>query len=199
MFGGVFVNFFLTHAGTSAAQVDLNDIEAPIVPTMIIFYFGFFYASVFQNVFDIASRTILQCYLMDEEMFVGEQRYVEKHILEVMEYYKRSMNYQEDSYADAQKYVTGIAATKKVQVRQFEEEEDPDALANKKLEREAASESSSEEEIKQESSSSSSSGSGSDYTSGSDSSDDARKISSRPKFSNILNDVTPTSIQKSSF
>mmetsp|Transcript_20404 Transcript_20404/g.17716 ORF Transcript_20404/g.17716 Transcript_20404/m.17716 type:complete len:145 (-) Transcript_20404:180-614(-) len=137
---------------------------------MVIFYFGFFYASVFQNVFDIAARTILECYLMDEEMFVGEQRYVEKHITVVMEYYKKAIGYEDDKYAKEQNYVTGIGVTKHVNLK-FHEEADPDAEANKKYEREVASESSSEEEKQeQESSSSSSSGSGSyDSSSGSDS------------------------------
>lgn len=35
----------------------------------------------------MACQTIMQCYLVDKEMFVGEQRFVEKFILEFMEFY----------------------------------------------------------------------------------------------------------------
>eukprot|EP01017_Pseudomicrothorax_dubius_P029020 TRINITY_DN3495_c0_g5_i1.p1 TRINITY_DN3495_c0_g5~~TRINITY_DN3495_c0_g5_i1.p1 ORF type:complete len:340 (-),score=111.71 TRINITY_DN3495_c0_g5_i1:83-1102(-) len=39
---------------------------------------------------DIACKTILQCYFMDEEMFVGEQRFVEDFIREFMEFFSKN-------------------------------------------------------------------------------------------------------------
>jgi len=37
----------------------------------------------------MACKTIIQCYFMDKEMFVGEQRFVEKFIRDFMEFYAK--------------------------------------------------------------------------------------------------------------
>ena len=42
---------------------------------------------MFQGSFDIISKTVIQCYLLDGEMFIGDQRYVEPFIKEFMEYF----------------------------------------------------------------------------------------------------------------
>ncbi len=83
---------------------------------------------------------------MDYEMFVGEQRYVENFIRDFMEYYKKSLNVEEDDYAKTQAYVKGMKAKLKVDINKDYKEDDPDAEENKKFDREAASSSSSEEE-----------------------------------------------------
>ena len=79
-------------------------------------------------------------------MFVGEQRYVENFIREFMEYYKRTLNVEEDEYAKTQAYVKGIKAKIRYDDKTDYKEEDPDAEENKKFDREADSSSSSEEE-----------------------------------------------------
>lgn len=81
-------------------------------------------------------------------MFVGEQRYVEKHIGEFMEFYKKSLNVEEDNYATTQAQTKGGNYTKTVDEEQKHKDDDPDQEENKKFDREV--EKSSSEEEKQE-------------------------------------------------
>lgn len=63
-----------------------SQIEMPIVPTTFVFFVGLFFTSLFQGSYDITCKTIIQLYLMDSEMFFGEQRFVEEFIREFMEF-----------------------------------------------------------------------------------------------------------------
>eukprot|EP00550_Attheya_septentrionalis_P004076 CAMPEP_0198293602 /NCGR_PEP_ID=MMETSP1449-20131203/17936_1 /TAXON_ID=420275 /ORGANISM="Attheya septentrionalis, Strain CCMP2084" /LENGTH=668 /DNA_ID=CAMNT_0043993243 /DNA_START=95 /DNA_END=2101 /DNA_ORIENTATION=+ len=46
-------------------------------PCVMIFIIAFFVSDMFMDVFDMAIATILQCFVADEEMFEGEERYAE--------------------------------------------------------------------------------------------------------------------------
>jgi solute carrier family 44 protein 1 (choline transporter-like protein)/choline transporter-like protein 2/4/5 len=63
-----------------------KDIETPIIPTTFVFLIGLFFTAIFQGGYDITCKTIIQLYLMDNEMFFGEQRFVEDFIREFMEF-----------------------------------------------------------------------------------------------------------------
>lgn len=71
---------------------------------MAMFVFAYFFSSVrisllnelqfflhflqiFQGSYDILCKTVIQSYLIDEEIFYGENRYVEPFIKNVFEYY----------------------------------------------------------------------------------------------------------------
>lgn len=105
---------------------------------------------MFQGQFDIANKTLVQCYLLDEEMFVGEQRFVEDDIRKFMEYFCSQMEeIEETKIAEATK---GITAKIKAGDKFMVEEEDPDFEANKDLViKEVSSESESESESEEES------------------------------------------------
>mgnify|MGYP001158040916 CR=1 FL=1 len=104
---------------------------------------------MFQGQFDIANKTLVQCYLLDEEMFVGEQRFVEDDIRKFMEYFCSQMEeIEETKIAEATK---GITAKIKAGDKFMVEEEDPDFEANKDLViKEVSSESESESEEESE-------------------------------------------------
>ena len=65
----------------------IADIESPIIPTLFVFLIGFFYTSVFQVSYDMTTKSVIQLYLVDREMFYGEQRFVESFIQDFMEFY----------------------------------------------------------------------------------------------------------------
>jgi solute carrier family 44 protein 1 (choline transporter-like protein)/choline transporter-like protein 2/4/5 len=62
-----------------------RDIETPIIPTVFVFICGLFLTNVFQGSYDITCKTVIQLYLMDCEMFKGDNRFSEKFIQNFME------------------------------------------------------------------------------------------------------------------
>lgn len=79
------------------------------------------------------NKTLLQCYLMDEEMFTGEQRFAEKRILHFIDFYKLE-GAQENKFGKLERYVKGLKATLDPGV-QMAKEVDPDEEANKRFEK----------------------------------------------------------------
>jgi len=49
-------------------QVGLNSLSNPLLPAFVILVISYIVASIFVSVFDAASNTMLQCYLIDAEM-----------------------------------------------------------------------------------------------------------------------------------
>ena len=78
--------------------------------------------------FDIGAKSLMQCYLMDEEMFVGDQRYSEPFIREFMDHYKRVLQSEQESRLKNQKMVKGLAGKIApgifIELEQEEKEED---------------------------------------------------------------------------
>lgn len=87
----------------------------PIVPTAFVFCVGFFFTAMFQGTYDITCKTIIQLYLMDNEMFFGEQRFVEPFIRDFMEFVGKEeeleykMGFQKQIKFDERKYKKQIA------------------------------------------------------------------------------------------
>lgn len=97
---------------------------------------------MFDGQFDIANKALCQCYLMDEEMFVGEQRFIEEDTRKFMEYYRQKIAEEEgEIYEDE----TSKGLTAKIAaVDKLNEEE------NQNLDEEEEEESEEEEEEEEE-------------------------------------------------
>lgn len=54
--------------------------DTPMVPYLFTFITCLFFTSIFFIPFDMAFRGVLQCYAIDSEMFVGDQRFTEPYL-----------------------------------------------------------------------------------------------------------------------
>jgi len=54
-----------------------DELSSPIGPVIFIMLCSYFTGSMFMNIFSMAISTILQCFVADEEMFSGSERYAE--------------------------------------------------------------------------------------------------------------------------
>jgi hypothetical protein len=79
------VYFYCWWFSKSPLQNDLNPVDTPMVPFMFVFLTGLFFISVWIAPYDMMYRSILQCYSMDGEMFIGDQRFTEKFIQEFID------------------------------------------------------------------------------------------------------------------
>lgn len=68
-------------------QNKMSQILQPIIPTGVIFFVSFFISEIFLGSFDMMSKTVIQLYYLDGEMFYGQQRFVEKFVKEFMDFY----------------------------------------------------------------------------------------------------------------
>ena len=85
---------------------------------------------------------------MDEEMFVGEQRFAEKRVLHFIDFYKLE-GAQINKFGRLQQYVKGLKATLDPNVV-MGREEDPDAEENKKFDKKPAKKKTESEEEEDE-------------------------------------------------
>ena len=86
----------------------------------------------------------MQCYLMDDEMFLGEQRFVQEDVRKFMEFFRLQMDDVDN--IKVQESVKGAHAKIRAGDKFLAQEEDPDAEINKDMIiQEESSESSSEE------------------------------------------------------
>lgn len=69
--------YFLT---VSPFQNDISTVDTPIMPFLFIFITSLFLTSIWTAPYDMMLRTILACYSMDGEMFIGDQRFTEEFI-----------------------------------------------------------------------------------------------------------------------
>eukprot|EP00828_Plagiopyla_frontata_P035702 TRINITY_DN4729_c0_g1_i4.p2 TRINITY_DN4729_c0_g1~~TRINITY_DN4729_c0_g1_i4.p2 ORF type:complete len:268 (+),score=109.08 TRINITY_DN4729_c0_g1_i4:1031-1834(+) len=76
---------------------------------------GFVFSMIFVGSFDIAVKAIMMCYLMDCEMFIGEQRYGQQFIREFMDY-----------FAQQSKQVILVKNSQQVKGREANEEDEED-------------------------------------------------------------------------
>ena len=51
------------------------------------FIISYYICSVFLEPFKFVNKSILMCYFIDEEMFYGDQSYMEPFIFDIMEFY----------------------------------------------------------------------------------------------------------------
>ena len=69
--GFILVSALITLLPQNILGYETKFIETPIGPAFTAFYIGGIVGQIFQGNFDIQVKTVLQCYLMDDEMFKG--------------------------------------------------------------------------------------------------------------------------------
>ena len=77
---GIFVYAWCTTQQHSPTTFDITIMDTPMVPYLFTFITSLFYTSIFFIPFDILFRGVLQCYAIDSEMFVGDQRFTEEYL-----------------------------------------------------------------------------------------------------------------------
>jgi len=76
--GKVFISAVTTGLSYIAILEYLGDeLYSVVGPVVFIFLISYFVSDMFMDVFEMATATILQCFIADEEMFQGEQCYAE--------------------------------------------------------------------------------------------------------------------------
>lgn len=103
----IFVYTFISFSSKGLINNDLTSVETPFGPAIFVLFIAFFFSTVhfifknfyffekhlynnnkiFQGSFDIISKTLLQCHLMDSEMFIGDQRYIEPFLKDFFQYF----------------------------------------------------------------------------------------------------------------
>ncbi|KAL4472584.1 hypothetical protein ABPG74_018533 [Tetrahymena malaccensis] len=84
----VFVYAVLSFINTTPlTNYNTSEIENKFFPGLIVGMFSYFFSSIFLGSYDITCKSVIQCYLIDQEIFYGENRYVEPFIKNVFEYY----------------------------------------------------------------------------------------------------------------
>lgn len=68
----------------------ISDVADPLVGAALVFSFGILVSSSYTSTYDMILKAIVQCNFMDEEMFVGEQKYTEPIFDELMAYWKKA-------------------------------------------------------------------------------------------------------------
>jgi hypothetical protein len=110
----------------------MAEIETPLAPSIVVFIVSYFLSCIFLGIVDITCKSIIQYYFMDQEMFVGEQRFAEDFIKEFMEFYNNGEEDKRDIQRD--NYVKAEVARIELNVPI---EEDEDEIANRRAEEEA--------------------------------------------------------------
>lgn len=64
-----------------------TDIKYKFMVFAVVMFITYYEISCFFDSFEIINKTMLQCFYLDEEMFIGEQRYAEEHMNELIKYY----------------------------------------------------------------------------------------------------------------
>jgi len=140
-----FVYCMLRYVKWSAIDNDLSLVNTEITPAVGIMYFTFFYASIFINLFDIGTKALIQCYLMDEEMFMGDQKFAEQFIKEFMDEYQLMLKKDEELRKKRDRFFKGMilkiaprrkktqALEEQKKLEEEEEEDDDDSEGSDKL------------------------------------------------------------------
>jgi len=77
---GIFVYAWCITQKYSPTTFDITIMDTAIVPYLFTFITCLFFTSVFFLPFDMIFRGTLQCYAIDSEMFVGDQRFTERDL-----------------------------------------------------------------------------------------------------------------------
>jgi hypothetical protein len=58
----------------------VRSISSPVGPVVFAFVLAWFTAGMFASVFDMGMSTLIQCFIADEEMFTGSERYADEDL-----------------------------------------------------------------------------------------------------------------------
>jgi len=77
--GRVFIAILTTCAAyiIISTYVDQADIHSPVGPSAMVFLIALVVGDMFLDLFEMATETILQCFIADEEMFAGDSGYAD--------------------------------------------------------------------------------------------------------------------------
>ena len=79
-------------APSTPLGVPLDSVKFRTAPVLLSLLVGYKIAGCFFDSFEAINRTIVQCFYIDEEMFVGAQRYAEGFVAELIEFYAADDN-----------------------------------------------------------------------------------------------------------
>jgi len=82
------VYYYATTNKLSPSQKDLSLLDTALVPALFTFITSIYFVGIVLAPFEMMLRGILQCYTIDCEMFVGEQRFTEDFLDEFVKSYK---------------------------------------------------------------------------------------------------------------
>lgn len=72
-----FIYFYMTFAETTILGVDIEVVQVPALVPMLAFLGSMIVSQNFTNLIDLSIQTLVICFIADEEMFTGQQRYAE--------------------------------------------------------------------------------------------------------------------------
>ncbi|EGR33911.1 solute carrier family 44 protein member 2, putative, partial [Ichthyophthirius multifiliis] len=110
LFVYVYLSFF---EQTVFLKNNTKEIENKVIPSLVMFVIGYFFSAIFQGSYDITCKSLIQLYLIDQEIFFGEKRYDEEFINIVFQ------NYVKD---DQNKYIIKSKQGVKIDQNEIEEQ-----------------------------------------------------------------------------
>ena len=86
--GKLFISAVVTVVGYYIIVENLNDeLYSVGGPVVVIFLISYWISDMFMDVLDMGIMTVLHCFIADEEMFGGEERYSEKGLKDYVDEY----------------------------------------------------------------------------------------------------------------
>ena len=90
LFGALIFYIYGDFIPFSPSLKGISDVADPLIGSLFVFFFGIFITSAYTGCYDMLIRTIVQCNFIDEEMFVGEQKFTEPFLEDLMNYWKKN-------------------------------------------------------------------------------------------------------------
>ena len=84
--GKLFISSVVTVFGYYIIVEDIGtDLYSVGGPVCVIFLISYWVSDMFMDVLDIGIMTVLHCFIADEEMFQGDERYGEKSLIDYVD------------------------------------------------------------------------------------------------------------------
>lgn len=90
LFGAMLFYIYAAYIPYSPSVKNISDVADPFVGSILVFCFSLFASSAYTGTYDMIIRSVVHCNFMDEEMFVGEQKFTEPFFDELMGYWKKA-------------------------------------------------------------------------------------------------------------
>ena len=79
LIGAMIFYVYSAYIPYSPSIKNISDVANPFIGSVFTFCFGIFVTSAYTGPYDMIIRSIVHCHFMDEEMFVGDQRFSAAH------------------------------------------------------------------------------------------------------------------------
>ena len=86
--GSCFVYFYIRFIPKTPSQYDTSDVIYPLIPAIYTFVVSLYVTKTYSSSYLIVLKTTVQCYFLDEEMYVGDQRFADYVTVPFMEWWK---------------------------------------------------------------------------------------------------------------